>query len=277
MKNRLLIICTVGILAIGCKKENTGVVVPPTVTTTPVNTIYNDGAKSGGTVTSNGGGTILDQGICWSTSPNPTISNNKVSDFQYPAQQTFTCTLFPLTSFTTYYVRAYATNSAGTSYGDQVTFSTTFTIGMQYGGGIIFSLDATGQHGLIAATADYVNLLLWTSGAMLIIGTDDADGATNTTRIIAALGNTGFYAAKICRDFRGGGFTDWFLPARYQLSLLYSKKTIVGGFSSNLSYGYWSSSEFSYNEVWKYDFSGLVNGYKTLKNEAGYVRAIRAF
>lgn len=276
MKSIFLIFCAVGIVATGCKKDSAGIV-PPTVTTTPVNTIYNDGAQSGGTVTSTGGAPIIDQGICWSTSQNPTISNNKVSDFRSPRQQTYTCTLSPLTAFTTYYARAYATNSAGISYGDQVTFSTTYTLGAQYGGGIIYYLDATGQHGLIAATADYANLLQWTNGATLSIGTDDQNGATNTTKIIAALGNTGIYAAKICRDFRGGGFTDWFLPSRNQLDLLFFKKSFVGGFSTNISYGYWSSSEFSYNDTWAYDFTGLLFAFTVPKKSAGYVRAIRAF
>ena len=277
MKNRFLIFSIVVFVALGCKKDNTRSGLP-TVTTTPVNTIYNDGAQSGGTVTSTGGSLILDQGICWSTLPNPTISNNKTSDFRFPLLQTYTCTLSPLTAFTTYYARAYASNSAGISYGDQITFSTTYTLGAQFGGGIIYNLDVTGQHGLIAATADYPNLLLWTNGPMTSIGTADDDGATNTTRIIAALGNTGFYAAKICRDFRGGGFTDWFLPSKYQLDILYFRKSLVGGFSSSiLDAYYWSSTEFSYNEAWKYDFTGLMYDYKVSKNSAGRVRPIRAF
>ena len=75
-----------------------------------------------GTVSDDGGARITDLGFCWSTSPNPTISSNKTSNVT--GSDTFTSSITGLTPNTKYYVRAYATNSAGTSYGNEVTFIT---------------------------------------------------------------------------------------------------------------------------------------------------------
>jgi N-acetylneuraminic acid mutarotase len=101
-----------------CKKEAT----PPIVITTIVSDITKTTASIGGTVTSDGGSEIIVFGVCWSTSPNPTVSSNKTS---YNAGiGSYTSMITGLTENTTYYVRAYATNSAGTSYGNEISFKT---------------------------------------------------------------------------------------------------------------------------------------------------------
>lgn len=92
------------------------------LTTTAANTITSTTAKSGGTITSDGGSAILTSGICWSTNQNPTISDTKTTNGALSG--TYTNTMTGLTASTTYYVRAYATNSIGTNYGYQVSFST---------------------------------------------------------------------------------------------------------------------------------------------------------
>jgi len=94
----------------------------PTVTTTAVTNITMTTATSGGNVTASGGASVTARGVCWSTTANPTTSNSKTSDGT--GTGAFTSNLTGLTSNTLYYVRAYATNSVGTSYGNQVTFTT---------------------------------------------------------------------------------------------------------------------------------------------------------
>jgi len=79
-------------------------------------------ATSGGNVTSNGGGTVTARGVCWGTSPNPTTANSKTVDGS--GTGAFVSALAGLTLNTPYYVRAYATNSAGTAYGNEITFTT---------------------------------------------------------------------------------------------------------------------------------------------------------
>ncbi|MBQ3594422.1 MAG: carboxypeptidase regulatory-like domain-containing protein [Bacteroidales bacterium] len=94
----------------------------PTVTTTIVTNVTSTTATSGGNVTDDGGATVTARGVCWSTSPDPTINDNKTTDGN--GTGAFTSQLTNLTHSTTYYIRAYATNSEGTSYGEQKYFST---------------------------------------------------------------------------------------------------------------------------------------------------------
>ncbi len=97
----------------------------PTVTTNDISNITTNFAACGGNVTSDGNGTVTARGVCWSTSPNPTINNlydEKTEDGS--GTGTFTSNLTNLTENTTYYVRAYATNEAGTAYGEEKSFKT---------------------------------------------------------------------------------------------------------------------------------------------------------
>ena len=94
----------------------------PTVTTTIVTNVTSTTATSGGNVTDDGGAAVTARGVCWSTSPDPTINDNKTTDGN--GMGAFTSQLTNLTHSTTYYIRAYATNSEGTSYGEQKYFTT---------------------------------------------------------------------------------------------------------------------------------------------------------
>ena len=94
----------------------------PAVTTSSVSNITQATATCGGNVTSDGGANVTARGICWSTSQNPTVSNSHTTNGS--GTGSFTSNITGLTANTTYYVRAYATNSKGTSYGEQKSFTT---------------------------------------------------------------------------------------------------------------------------------------------------------
>lgn len=94
----------------------------PTITTTAITSINTTSANSGGNITSDGGAPVTARGVCWSTAANPTIAGNKTIDGT--GTGIFTSSLTGLTAMTTYHVRAYATNSIGTAYGSDVTFTT---------------------------------------------------------------------------------------------------------------------------------------------------------
>jgi hypothetical protein len=96
----------------------------PEVTTDTVSGVSAYSAVCGGEVTDDFGIAVTERGVCWNTSPDPTILNNHTSDGTGTGK--FASTLTGLTTSTTYYVRAYATNSIGTAYGDQVQFTTPF-------------------------------------------------------------------------------------------------------------------------------------------------------
>ena len=97
----------------------------PTVTTGSVSNVTSTTAKCSGAVTSDGGATVTECGICWGTGANPTVSGNHIAASN--TYGTFTINISGLTPGTTYYVRAYATNSEGTAYGSTVTFTTSTT------------------------------------------------------------------------------------------------------------------------------------------------------
>jgi len=94
----------------------------PTITTTTVSQITQSTALSGGTITNDGGAVVSQRGVCWSTTSNPTISGNRTQNGT--GNGVFTSSITGLTASTLYYVRSYATNSAGTAYGQQLQFST---------------------------------------------------------------------------------------------------------------------------------------------------------
>jgi hypothetical protein len=98
----------------------------PTLTTTAVSSITETTAVSGGNVSNNGGLTLTARGVCWSTSANPTVANSKTVDGNGTGP--FTSSITGLTGNTLYYVRAYATNSLGTAYGNQISFTTVVSI-----------------------------------------------------------------------------------------------------------------------------------------------------
>jgi len=93
----------------------------PSIITTAISGITQHTAISGGNV-SDGGAPVTAKGVCWSTSANPTIGNSKTTDGN--GTGSFTSNIGGLAPGTTYFVRAYATNSVGTGYGNQLSFST---------------------------------------------------------------------------------------------------------------------------------------------------------
>lgn len=94
----------------------------PTIITTSISSITNSSAVSGGNISSDGGSTVTARGICWSTNPNPTIAlSTKTIDGS--GTGIFSSNITGLSYQTTYYVRAYATNSIGTAYGNELSFT----------------------------------------------------------------------------------------------------------------------------------------------------------
>ena len=93
-----------------------------TLTTNVATTVTNITAISGGNITSDGGTPVTARGVCWSTSPNPTVANDSTRNGVGPGA--FTSNISGLLGSTTYYVRAYAINTTGVAYGNQIIFTT---------------------------------------------------------------------------------------------------------------------------------------------------------
>jgi hypothetical protein len=150
-------------------------------TTTAVSAITSNSASSGGSWTWNGGTNITAYGVCWATTQNPTIANSRTNiGTSTLTSLTFTSNLTGLVGGTTYYVRAYVTNSSGTSYGPQVSFTTTSgttvtlstlaTLGVNIGGSYILGLYCTITGGTGITSQGIVYSQTSTNGDPLIGG-----------------------------------------------------------------------------------------------------------
>lgn len=267
-------------------QKNGRVFVIATLSTTEISSITSTTAKSGANITDDGGTTVTARGVCWSTSTNPTIADSKTTDGT--GTGVFTSSIAELIPLTTYYVRAFATNSIGPAYGNELSFTTTaLAIGESYQGGIIAYIlqvgdpgyDANHTQGLIATPTDQSGGIAWWNGSNITTGataTALGTGNANTNAIIAAQG-AGSYAAKLCADLDLGGYSDWYLPSKDELYKLYLNKVAIGNFSNQGVIRYWSSSEYNNSAAWAIYFligSNDLYGKLVYSNR---VRAIRSF
>ncbi|MDO9579911.1 MAG: DUF1566 domain-containing protein [Bacteroidales bacterium] len=243
----MLVVCLTG-----CKKYTEPLLptlTTPLLTTTAASSITQTTATSGGNITSDGGATVTARGVCWNTSANPTIANSKTTDGT--GIGAFISSITELTRNTTYYIRAYATNSVGTSYGNEISFKTaTVSIGDSYQGGKVAYILQPGDpgyvegetHGLIAATSDQGTNIVWSS------------------------------AVKLCYDLVLNGYSDWYLPSIDELNKLYINRAAIGVFSTM---SYWSSTELDRNYAYAASYFHGTRYWP--KSFPLWVRAVRAF
>ena len=161
------------------------------------------------------------------------------------------------------------------TFNDNNKQSTAHYIGESYGGGVIFWLDSTGLHGLIAATEDVSVGIKWNNGVNFRVGGTESkigSGRNNTRRIILKQGR-GNYAAILCARYKSGGYSDWFLPSKNELQELCLQQNLVGNFYTGY---YWSSTEYPQDGAWTKVFKSC-NSYVLVKSDPLNVRAIRAF
>jgi hypothetical protein len=247
--------------------------------------ITSNSATFGGAINANGN-QIVERGIIYSTSPNPTLGSNKIVigngigtfdtisglGYQYPHL---------LNSNTTYYVRAYViTENNISAYGNEVSFNTLSVGQTGPGGGIVFFNKGNTNGGwqyLESATSDQSTGIAWGCYGTSIPGTQPTvgSGEVNTSLIVAGCNEAGF-AAKLCNDLVSGGQSDWFLPSRDELNLMYENMHLNSQGNFNTSAYYWSSTEYVTTNAWPFLFT---NGNANTNNKlnTNYVRAVRAF
>jgi len=185
------------------------------------------------------------------------------------------------------------TNTLQINEGDATTANwvslTASTCGLSIGdthqGGIIFYLDGSGCHGLVAAPSDQSTGIQWYNGSYIdtyAYGNGIGSGEGNSIGIRRWQGTcSSCYASQLCQDLNLGGKTDWYLPSKYELNLMYEnigQGNVLGlGNVGNFdNYYYWSSTEYDNGGAWRQDFGYGNQGYVNKVN-AFNVRAVRAF
>ena len=145
-------------------------------------------------------------------------------------------------------------------------------------GGYIFYLDPSGCHGLVADVTD-LGFIPWSLSNTVTKAIADwiVGGRSNTNRIIAVNGFSNSPAADACKASTAHGFTDWYLPSKIELNMMYVNLHLsgLGGFTIS-TFSYWSSTEQVNYAAWDQNFSnGTYAG--DVKTYPNFVRAIRSF
>jgi hypothetical protein len=253
MKNTTLVIFAIALCVGACSKKNETTVpqlAGVRVTAAGVNTamVINKVISNGGTIP-----TVV--GTCWSaTNPKPTLDNSNGHTInQAGSDGQYTDSLKGLSYNTKYYLRAYATNAAGTGYSvvdSFVTLQTPYPPGQAAMGGVVLMIDSTGVHGLVVAGPEYVVYRPWSNSHDLLSGTSTnfGSGPNNTLAIIGGINNDPGTAAAYCNNLVVSGYDDWFLPS-YEELLYFRNNMTFGQWLNYVMDMYWSSSEAGSNEA----------------------------
>lgn len=220
MKNLVIISIAFCLLFLAsCSKKHDNPVIPkaiPVLNTSPVTSVGVSSASTGGNITNDGGSAVTTRGMVWSTASNPAIDlNTKCTDGS--GNGSFKRNIIGLTFNTTYYVRAYATNSIGTAYGNEISFktaeatsSTNVTIGNQVWKTKNLDVSTYRNGDTIPQITDMAAWAALTTGAWCYYNNDSSNNAT-----YGKLYN--WYAVN---DIRGLAPLGWHIPSKDEWSVL---------------------------------------------------------
>ena len=159
-------------------------------------------------------------------------------------------------------------------------------IGELYGGGIIFWVDLSGQHGLIASLVDILPppTTAWSPGPILTPANSSWNGQFNSSATGLSCLPVNYCNLYVNASYGTGVYGDWYLPSMKELSLLYQASYIINktvetsppGWNIMSNQFYWSSTDIDINNAWGLNFGTGLSA-STLKTIPGMVRAVRLF
>lgn len=239
------------------------IAVPIIFTNTNILNLASTTVQIGGDITDNGGGIITQAGVCFSVNNSPTINDSIFTT--NVTSGVFSVNLTKLIPNTTYYLRSYAINSAGITYGNQISFKTKIIIGDDYQGGkVTYILTPSDPgyiigevHGLIVSN-NFIGGVWSYQNYFITTNTILGSGNQNTNSIVTQHGvNT--YAAYYCYNSVENGYSDWYLPSKDELAKVIQNSNSTGIVLGNMSISsnqIWSSSQFDINRVYVWGGSG---------------------
>ena len=271
----------------------------PTLSTNNSSNITSNTASSGGNVISDGGSPVTARGIVWSTFPNPTVSLSTITN-NGSGLGIFSSTISGLILNTTYFARAYATNSVGTGYGNEISFTTkadsTSVMGIPCTGSpTVKDIDGntynTVQIGTQCWTKENLKVTKYSDGTTIPLDTSGENGLGQTwgtrstgARTIYANDNTNltnygylynWYAVKGISTLGSSNYknicpTGWHVPSDGELTTLIAYlggENVAGGKMKTTGTTYWSNNTGATNES---GFSALPSAYRGGGVEGGF-------
>lgn len=262
-----------------CKKNST-----PVLRTTIVTDITPVAASSGGEVTNDGGAMIISSGVCWSTSQNPTVDN--FTSFASSATGAYICELTELTPNTLYHVRAYAKNSTGTGYGDQVSFNTLppDPVSITDADGNVYNVVRIGAQ---VWMKENLKTTKWPDGTIINLKSTDYSWATLSVTAKAycwynndTVNKDNYGALYSWAAAQGACPTGWHVPSKTEWTILSNPSRVnntqlggcrmsTGEFTQQGIFGHWwTSTEIDAGNAWNvnldnnYGTAGISSTYK---------------
>lgn len=222
----VLMSAAVLMLMSSCNKDEDQVEVPE-VYTASVSDIGESSAVAEGSVINNGGGEIQERGFVLSNGPTPTVETG-IKRLSGTGTGSYSSTIDGLLGGTNYYLRAFATNEAGTGYGNSLQFTTLELISITFNG---FTLAVHPEDNAIYSPWGIDDLVGATSEGYGFFNTQAAAGSSVS-------------ANKICNDLNAFGYNNWYLPAIDELVAIFEEQELWGNFYTSTNV-YWSSTETS--------------------------------
>jgi hypothetical protein len=270
----------------------------PLVSAVTVNSLDWPNASFSATVTSDCG--ITQKGFVWNLVGNPIINGNQLQG-KFTQEGTgvgsFTSVISQMAPNMVFKVRAYAQNEVGLIYGPETTITVnSYTnghyIGESFAGGIIFYLDETGQHGMVRSSENIGPFLYGCGDINSNSETALGSGPQNTANMVGSCSGIVTAATEVL-NYSNNGFSDWFLPSKDELELIF-QNTILTGISTRIDGFYMTSSQYIggfygyvYGGVWElpsFSYTSTSNGVwgiygkgSPTYTDLGYVVPVRIF